>query len=88
MSRLYSNCIKQWDILEKRLSDPGQEYIALKDRPTIADIAYYPFAMPYMFEFLDVAIADWPHIMDWAQKMENRADIHKVLQWAPTIGNK
>ncbi|CAI6337026.1 unnamed protein product [Periconia digitata] len=84
---LYENCVKQWGILEKRLAEPGQGFIALKERPTVADIAYYPFAMSYMFEFLGVNIADWPNIMNWAQKMEARPGIQKVLQWAPTIGS-
>ncbi|KAL6235268.1 hypothetical protein BDW75DRAFT_230451 [Aspergillus navahoensis] len=36
---LHSNCLRQWDILEKRLALDGQDYIALKDRPTLADIS-------------------------------------------------
>ncbi|KKP00670.1 membrane dipeptidase [Trichoderma harzianum] len=34
----------QYGILDKHLSQPGQTFIGLKDRPTIADIAIYPFA--------------------------------------------
>ncbi|KAI8944800.1 glutathione S-transferase [Xylaria longipes] len=40
------------DILEKRLAMPQQNYVALPDRPIIADLSYFPFAMPWMFNFL------------------------------------
>ncbi|CAF9933829.1 MAG: hypothetical protein ALECFALPRED_005765 [Alectoria fallacina] len=59
---LHENTVKQWDILEERLSLPNQNYIALKDRPTLADLSYFPFAMPWMFKFLGVDIKGWPAI--------------------------
>lgn len=60
--RLHENTVKQWEILEARLALPNQKYIALRDRPTIADLSYFPFAMPWMFKFLDVDIKRYPHI--------------------------
>lgn len=86
--RLHSNTLKQWDILEKRLSLPAQDYIALKDRPTLADLSYFPFAMPWMFGFLGVDIKDWPHIDAWSQRMLARPAVEKVLKRAPTIGHE
>ena len=62
VGKLHSNCLRQWDILDKRLAQPGQEYIALPDRPTLADLSYFPFAMPWMFKFLGVDVKDWPNI--------------------------
>ncbi|KAF1362642.1 glutathione S-transferase [Lizonia empirigonia] len=87
IEKLYANVLKQWDILEKRLSEPGQTYIALKDRPTIADLAYLPFAMTYMFEFMRVKIEDWPKIQEWSDRMLSRPAVRKILVFAPTIGN-
>ncbi|KAL4913033.1 O-methyltransferase-domain-containing protein [Aspergillus aurantiobrunneus] len=87
IEKLHSNCLRQWDILEKRLSIAGQDYIALPDRPTLADLSYFPFAMPWMFQFLGVDIKDWPHIEAWSQRMLGRPAIKAVLETAPTIGH-
>lgn len=85
--RLHSNTLMQWDILEKRLSIPGQHYIALQDRPTLADLSYFPFSMPWMFKFLGVDVNDWPHIAAWGQKMLSRPAIVDVMDRAPKLGN-
>ncbi|OJJ45959.1 hypothetical protein ASPZODRAFT_26552 [Penicilliopsis zonata CBS 506.65] len=87
IEKLYDNCLKQWDILEARLSAPGQDYIALPDRPTVADIAYFPFAMPYMFQFMGVEMARWPRLQGWAARMAARPAIQHILEFAPTIGS-
>lgn len=85
--RLHSNVLRQWDILDKRLSVTGQSYIALKDRPTIADLSYFPFAMPWMFNLLGVNIKDWPNIEAWSKRMLERPAVKTVLERAPTIGH-
>lgn len=87
IKKLHSNCLRQWDILDKRLSLPGQHYVALPDRPTLADLSYFPFAMPWMFKFLSVDIHDWPHIEAWSQRMLARPAIKAVLEMAPKIGH-
>ncbi|GIZ40459.1 hypothetical protein CKM354_000379500 [Cercospora kikuchii] len=88
IEKFHSNTIKQWDVLEKQLSKPGQDYIAVPDRPTLADLAYYPFAMPWMFKFLGVDVDDWPKIKDWAERMSARPAFEYVLKHAPTIGHE
>ncbi|KAB8224442.1 S-adenosyl-L-methionine-dependent methyltransferase [Aspergillus novoparasiticus] len=87
IEKLHANTLRQWDILEKRLKEPGQQYIALKDRPTLADLSYFPFAMPWMFTFLGVDIKDWPHIQRWSEMMLSRPAVARVLQRAPTLGH-
>ncbi|KAL4741663.1 putative glutathione S-transferase GliG-like protein [Aspergillus similis] len=87
IKKLHENVVKQWDILEARLALPGQEYIALADRPTIADLSYFPFAMPWMFKFLDVDVEKYPHILAWAQRMMARPAVQRVMARAPTIGH-
>lgn len=74
--------------MEKRLSELGQDYVALKDRPTLADLSYFPFAMPWMFEFLGVNIKDWPNIQAWSSRMLARAAVKKVLEEAPKYGHE
>lgn len=73
--------------MEKRLSQPGQDYVALKDRPTLADLSYFPFAMPWMFTFLGVDIKDWPHINSWSQRILARDAVKKIMQAAPKYGH-
>ncbi|KAL4783356.1 hypothetical protein BJX76DRAFT_368480 [Aspergillus varians] len=84
---LHANCLRQWDILEKRLSLEGQDYIALQDRPTLADLSYFPFAMPWMFRFLSVDIKDWPGIEGWSQRMLGRPAVKAVMEMGPKIGH-
>ena len=74
--------------MEKRLSLPNQDYIALPDRPTLADLSYFPFAMPWMFKFLGVDIKDWPLIEKWSQRMLNRPAVKRVLETAPSFGHE
>ncbi|CZT16513.1 related to glutathione S-transferase GliG [Ramularia collo-cygni] len=85
IQKLHENTVKQWDILEARLSH--QKYIALNDRPTIADLSYFPFAMPWMFKFLEVDMTKYPHITDWSERMLARDAVKKVMESAPRIGH-
>ncbi|KAI3326355.1 glutathione S-transferase [Xylariaceae sp. AK1471] len=88
VAKLRENCAKQWQILEERLSSPNQEYIALPDRPTTADISYFPFAMPWMFRFLDVDIKKFPMIQEWGKRIAARPAVKRVLEHGPTYGHK
>ncbi|KAI0456044.1 putative glutathione S-transferase GliG-like protein [Xylaria acuta] len=88
IDKFHSNTLKQWDILEKRLSRPGQNYIALEDRPTLADLSYFPYGMPWMFSFLGVDIQSWPHISRWAERMMARPAVKAIMEKAPKIGHR
>ncbi|KAI1435783.1 glutathione S-transferase [Xylaria sp. CBS 124048] len=87
VAKLHENVLKQWDIMEKRLATPGQNYVALPDRPTIADISYLPFSMPWMFTFLGVDIQDWPHIQAWSERMLARPAVQTILERGPKYGH-
>ncbi|KAH6608321.1 putative glutathione S-transferase GliG-like protein [Trichoderma cornu-damae] len=84
---LHENVLKQWDVINNRLAIQGQQYIALQDRPTLADLSYFPFAMPWMFAFLGVDIKDWPHIREWADRMLARPAIQDIMARAKTFGH-
>jgi glutathione S-transferase len=84
---LHDNCLVQWDVLNKRLEPANQNYIALADRPTLADISYFPFAMPWMFKFLGVDIKGWPHIEAWSERMLARGAVKKIMEKGPTYGH-
>jgi len=87
VAKLHANCLGQWDILNNRLGPENQKYIALPDRPTLADISYLPFAMPWMFTFLGVDIKDWPHIQAWSERMLEREAVKKILERGPIYGH-
>ncbi|KAJ5190073.1 glutathione S-transferase GliG-like protein [Penicillium cf. griseofulvum] len=87
IAKLHENTIKQWDILNQQLGKDGQHYVALADRPTIADLSYFPFAMPWMFNFLGVNIKDWPHIEAWAERLLARPAIQEIMAQAKTFGH-
>ncbi|OJD30994.1 glutathione s-transferase [Diplodia corticola] len=86
-AKLHANTLKAWHMLEGRLALPGQQYVALPDRPTLADLSYFPFAMPWMFGFFGVDIKDWPNIARWSELMLARPAIKRVMERAPTIGH-
>ena len=73
--------------MNKRLSEPNQLYVALPDRPTIADLSYFPFAMPWMFTFLGVDIKDWPNIQAWSERILERPAVQKILETGPKYGH-
>lgn len=87
IKKLHQNTIRQWDILEQRLRLPDQQYIALKDRPTLADLSYFPFAMPWMFGFLGVDIKDWPAIEGWSRRMLERKAVREIMERAKGFGH-
>lgn len=87
MFRLRQNVLKQWETLERRLSQPGQDYIAVPDRPTIADLSFLPFAMPYMFNLLEADIDNYKSIQRWCGVMTEREAVQYVLKKGPTYGH-
>ncbi|TDZ27017.1 Glutathione S-transferase aclG [Colletotrichum orbiculare MAFF 240422] len=87
IEQLHKGTLRQWYILEARPSEPGQNFIALKDRPTIADTSYLPFSMPCIFQLVGVGMQEWSHFDKWPQNMLSRQAIKTVLSRAPTLGH-
>ncbi|KAK7540281.1 glutathione S-transferase, partial [Phyllosticta paracitricarpa] len=87
-AKLHANTLKAWDLLEKRLDLPGKQHVALPDRPTLVDLSYFPFGMPWMFGFFGVDIKDWPSIQRWSELMLARPAVQKVMDSAPSIGHR
>jgi glutathione S-transferase len=73
--------------MEARLSAPNQSYVALPDRPTLADLSYFPFAMPWMFKFLGVDPNNWPKTLAWGERMLERPAVQKILENGPKYGH-
>lgn len=86
--RLKSNVEKQYDILENRLAEPGQQYLALKDRPTIADIATIPFANEECADLFGMDLGKWPHIVDWSRRMLARPAVQRARERVAKMGHE
>lgn len=50
----------EYAILDRRLSEPDQRYIALPARPTIADIAILPLANEKVAATAEISFDEWP----------------------------
>jgi glutathione S-transferase len=88
VERLSKSIRQQYDIMETRLSEPGQEYIALPDRPTIADIANLPFANENIAATADYDFNDWPKLKDWSERMLARPAVQRAYQYGSTFGHE
>ncbi|KAK0638014.1 Glutathione S-transferase gliG [Lasiodiplodia hormozganensis] len=67
--KMMTDLRKQYSILNQRLSEPGQNWIALKDRPTIADISILPFTDHNTLGRMQVDIQEWPALAGWYKRM-------------------
>lgn len=59
----------QYRILDSRLSETDQNFIALPDRPTIADFANLPFANPQVAAMAGIDLDLWPRLKIWSEEM-------------------
>lgn len=68
----------QYGILDKHLSRPGQEFIGLKTRPTIADIAIYPFADDYTMARMGLDKSEFPALKVWSERFSHLPGVAKA----------
>ncbi|KOS22914.1 Glutathione-S-transferase [Escovopsis weberi] len=68
----------QYGILDKHLSQPGQQFIGLKDRPTIADISIYPFADDPTMKRMGIDKADYPALEAWGARFAALPGVRKA----------
>ncbi|KAL6895117.1 membrane dipeptidase domain-containing protein [Trichoderma evansii] len=61
----------QYSILDKHLSQPGQDFIGLKTRPTIADIAIYPFADDPTMDRMGIDKNEFPALKAWSERFSH-----------------
>jgi len=68
----------QYSILDRHLAQPGQGWIGLKDRPTIADISIYPFADDPTMERMKINKNDYPALKAWGEKFSELQGVVKA----------
>lgn len=69
---------RQYSILNQRLEQPGQQWLGLKDRPSIADLSVYPFADKTTLARMELDIAQWPALQDWQGRMAKLPYVEKA----------
>lgn len=69
---------REYDILEARLSEPGQKWVALADRPTIADLAIHPLANPRVAKNAQIDFSQWPKALAWSEAVDALPYVQKA----------
>lgn len=75
----------RYSLLNDRLSQQGQDFVAIPDRPTIADLINYPFADDETSNRLNLCLKDWPVLERWSQRMSQLEPVRKVYDTLETL---
>ncbi|KAH7361342.1 glutathione S-transferase [Pyrenochaeta sp. MPI-SDFR-AT-0127] len=68
----------QYGILDRHLSQPGQQWLGLADRPTIADIAIYPFADDPTMARMGIDKTGFPALKSWSDRFAKIPGVAKA----------
>ena len=68
----------QYGILDRHLSQPDQQWIGLKDRPTIADVSIYPFADDPTMARMGLDKNDFPALRAWSDRFAQIPGVAKI----------
>ena len=80
MERYIKETARLYGVLNKQLD--GKEWVAA-DQYTIADIAIYPWIVPYKMQSQD--LNDFPHLKKWFEKMQKRPAVIRAYEMAKKI---
>lgn len=78
MYRMYKDLVVQFGIMNDRLSKPGQNWIGLPDRPTIADISIYPFVDDPTAVRMGIDKNDFPALKAWSERVAELPGVAKA----------
>lgn len=85
--KVIENAIRrEYDILEKRLNEPGQQFVALPDRPTLADFAIQPLANPRVGKNANLDFANWPKLKVWSDAIDSLPYIASAMKKNNVLG--
>ncbi|KAJ5894546.1 hypothetical protein N7495_006237 [Penicillium taxi] len=76
----------EYQFLETRLNEPDQDYIALPDRPTLADFAILPLANEGVAKSADLEFTNWPKLKEWSERMSNLPPVERALNRISRFG--
>lgn len=75
---MLSDLKRQYGILNQRLSAPGQKWLGVPDRPSIADLSVYPFADKTTLDRMELDVAQWPALKDWRERVAKLPYVEKA----------
>ncbi|KAJ5665119.1 uncharacterized protein N7477_007567 [Penicillium maclennaniae] len=76
----------EYQLLETRLNEPGQDWIALPDRPTIADFAILPLANEAIATSAELDFNEWPKLKEWSERISKLPPVQKALNRIARFG--
>ncbi|OAA63435.1 glutathione S-transferase [Niveomyces insectorum RCEF 264] len=76
----------EYNFLETRLSEPGQEYVALADRATIADLAILPLANETIATSANLDFNEWPNLKKWSERISKLPPVARALHKIARFG--
>ncbi|OAQ61130.1 hypothetical protein VFPPC_13216 [Pochonia chlamydosporia 170] len=76
--KMYKDLVVQFGIMNDRLSKPGQNWIGLPDRPTIADISIYPFVDDPTTARMGIDKNDFPALKAWSERIAELPGVAKA----------
>lgn len=76
----------EYQFLESRLNEPGQDYIALPDRPTIADFAILPLANEAIATSAEMDFNEWPKLKEWSERVAKLPPVERALNRIARFG--
>ncbi|KAK4153859.1 glutathione S-transferase tcpG [Chaetomidium leptoderma] len=79
LARILDSIRVEYDVLEKRLGEPGQRFVALPDRATVADLAFMPLANAKIAAAGGIDISQWPRLKDWSERIAAIPAVEKAI---------
>ncbi|KAJ2902517.1 Glutathione S-transferase tcpG [Zalerion maritima] len=77
---------REYDVLERRLGEPGQGFVALPDRPTIADFAIQPLANAAVAASAGIDFAQWPRLGAWSRRVADLPYVKRAVHRNSRLG--
>ncbi|RFU32839.1 hypothetical protein B7463_g3509, partial [Scytalidium lignicola] len=76
----------EYNFLETRLNEPGQKFVALPDRPTIADFAILPLANETIAVSAKLDFNEWPKLKAWSERVSALPPVARALHRIARFG--
>ncbi|KAL6787268.1 hypothetical protein J3E68DRAFT_432282 [Trichoderma sp. SZMC 28012] len=76
----------EYNFLETRLKEPGQIFVALPDRVTIADFAILPLANEAIAKSAELDFNEWPHLKAWSERVSALPAVAKAIHRVTRFG--
>jgi hypothetical protein len=76
----------QYTVLDQRLDLPGQQFIALPDRVSLADFATLPFANEQVAAVAGIEFEKYAKLHEWSRRMFDIEGVSRAFARVKTFG--